>query len=62
MTDTTQLISEAAQLVQSLEDLTTTADLLWDIVGFYRYRDALHQARLRYARRHLRYVQDRNAS
>jgi hypothetical protein len=62
MTDTTQLLTEAARLLQRLEDLTTTADILGDVVGFYRYRDALYQARLRYARRHLRYVQERNAA
>ena len=59
MTDSTQLLTEALRLLATLEDLMTTADILGDAVGYHRHRDAVHNAKIRYARRHRRYINER---
>lgn len=51
MTNIRELVLEAAHLMQTLEDLMTTADMLGDVVSYHRYRQAYFFARLRYARR-----------
>jgi hypothetical protein len=59
MTDMTQLVLEAARLMQSLDDLAATADILGEVVNYYRYRDAAYRAKVRYARRHQRLIDER---
>jgi len=51
MTNIRELVIEAARLMQTLEDLMTTADILGEVVGYHRYRQAYFFSRLRYARR-----------
>lgn len=51
MTNIRELVLEAARLMRLLEDMMTTADILGDVVGYHRYRQAYFCAKVRYARR-----------